>query len=155
MRELVWAGAALVAIGVAALVVGPRLSSLAERAGDPAAVGTAPTASAPAAAEDRAVPAPAGEPQTFPRAAAPVTIPPSPLVGVRLQTRWTNAWANMRLGPDTTARVLRALPPGTEVSGARGALGWWAIQLADDSVGFIAGALLSATPVLPDTLPPP
>jgi hypothetical protein len=69
-----------------------------------------------------------------------------------IETRWTLMWSNVRQRPDNDAPILRVLRPGTAVQGVPGNWGWWTIRLGRDSVGYIAGDLLVATP--PPNPPP-
>jgi DNA-directed RNA polymerase subunit RPC12/RpoP len=60
-----------------------------------------------------------------------------------LQTRWTTSWVNLRSAPSNEAPIVRVLRPGTAVHGTAAKWGWWATHLSGDSVGYVAGALLS------------
>lgn len=59
------------------------------------------------------------------------------------ETRWTTTWVNVRTGPSNEAPVLRVLGPGTAVQVTVGKWGWWAVRVGSDSVGYVAGELLS------------
>ena len=87
-----------------------------------------------------------------PVAAAPIPARPdsSALLSSALQTRWTTTWVNVRDEPSDGAPILRVLGPATAVRGAAARWGWWAVRLGGDSVGYIAGALLSSRKPGPD-----
>jgi len=69
---------------------------------------------------------------------------------VKLETRWTANWANVRLHPYQGSAVLEELPPGTRVDAVRDSSGWWFVYAYGDSLGYVAGSLLRASP--PDSL---
>jgi hypothetical protein len=60
--------------------------------------------------------------------------------------RWTTLWANVRAEPRDSALVVEVLRPGTLIEGIRHPSGWWLVFVDGDSIGYVAGALLSAEP---------
>ncbi len=123
----------------------PSTASARARHAAPLAADSAPRQSADSAAAQRLAAAARREQPEEPAATeASVAAPPAPtLRSSTLQTRWTTVWVNVRGGPSNTAPVVRVLAPGTAVRGAEGKWGWWAVRLGGDTVGYIAGELLS------------
>lgn len=142
-RQLLWGAAVVLTLAGAALALRPLLRPEAPPAAVDLVTPPAPAAPSPAW-QTEAVPAPSGQAATATRDTA---------AALAVRTRWTSTWANVRQGPDTSAPVVRVLPPGTEVIGTRGQWGWWTIRWGGDSVGYIAGALL--VPTQPPNVPPP
>jgi hypothetical protein len=69
---------------------------------------------------------------------------PSDSTRIVLQPKWAKDWANVRQRPDANAPILQMLRPGTRVDGRAGENGWWLVFINGDSVGYVAGALLTS-----------
>jgi len=88
---------------------------------------------------------------SVPRATPLLAAPPTDTIvkesgGLPLQTKWTMLWVNVRQGPADKAPIVKVLRPGTKVEALPRRYGWWLIFESGDSIGYIAGALLSGRP---------
>ncbi|MBI4500960.1 MAG: SH3 domain-containing protein [Gemmatimonadetes bacterium] len=86
-------------------------------------------------------------PDSAPAAETVLIVPPAvrpdsqPLV---LKTKWTTLWVNVRQGPADDAPIIKVLRPGTRVEAQARRYGWWLVFVDGDSLGYVAGDLLSA-----------
>ena len=60
------------------------------------------------------------------------------------KTKWTTLWVNVRQRPADNAPIVTVLRPGTRLETQARRYGWWLVFLDGDSLGYVAGALLSA-----------
>jgi hypothetical protein len=80
-----------------------------------------------------------------PKAAAPTPAPPGrDSAASGLTIKWTTDWVNVRQRPMDNAHVIRILRPGTRIEAKARRYGWWLVFAGADSVGYVAGSLVSS-----------